>query len=104
MLLLIVLLFVCVADENIENLHKLWNKQSAEELYEKAEALHYSGQFVQAYTLIDYMLENHFSADVYFLWGPNFYILHFTSSTFGLSGLQEHCRFGCRWGGAGVAS
>ena len=71
MIILFCLLAICFADENIENLHRLWSKQAADELFEKVEALHYSGQFVQAHTLIDYMLENHFSEDVYFLWGQN---------------------------------
>ena len=62
---------MCFADEKLENLHALWSKQSSEDLYEKVEALHYSGQFIQAHALIDFMLENHFSEDVYFLWGQN---------------------------------
>lgn len=71
MSILFSLFLMCFAAENLDNLHQLWSKQSSQELYEKAEALHYSGQFIQAHTLIDYMLEHHFSEDVYFLWGQN---------------------------------
>lgn len=65
------LLMICFAEENLQNLHALWSKQSYEELYEKAEKLHFSGQFIEAQSLINFMLEQHFSAEVYFLWGQN---------------------------------
>ena len=62
---------MCFADERLDNLHNLWKKQSYETLHDKAERLHFSGQFTQAQSLINFMLEHHFSAEVYFLWGQN---------------------------------
>ena len=59
------------ADDKIENLHILWSQKSYEELVEQVEQLHFSGQFIEAQTLLNYLLENQFTVDVYFLWGQN---------------------------------
>ena len=58
-------------DAKTENLHSLWAQKSEEELFVQVENFHYSGQFVEAQELLDYLLNNRFSLYAYFLWAQN---------------------------------
>jgi len=60
-----------IAEENIENLHRLWKQKTEDELIDQVEKLHFTGQFEEAQTLLDFLLEEHFSAYVFFLWAQN---------------------------------
>ena len=60
-----------IAEENIEKLHQLWRKRTEESLISQVEKLHYAGQFIEAQTVLDFLIDEHFSSYVFFLWAQN---------------------------------